>query len=317
MRRTSSASASAARAMSFMLGAALDARLGDPPNGAHPVAWLGRLVRLLEGAAPDRDRARRWYGIAAAAALPLLAVSIARTLVQASAALPAGKVAAPAGLLALACSQRTLLHRAEEVADALEAGDLHAARQLVAWHLVSRDISALDTSGVAAAAIASVAENLSDGVVAPWLAFAVGGAPAAWAYRAVNTLDAMWGYRDGRYATLGYGAARLDDLANLAPARLTALCIALAALPAGRSGAAWQTWRRDRRRTASPNAGHPMAAMAGALGVALGKEGAYLLGGGQRRPVAADLREAIVVARRAAALAQALIGAGIVARGLR
>src|SRR5690606_23633397 len=114
------------------------------------------------------------------------------------------------GLLALASSRRTLLARASEVADALERGDLEEARALTATHLVSRDTSMLDDSGVAAAVIESLAENLSDGVVASWFWFAVAGAPGAWAHRAANTLDAMWGYRGQPYEELGMPAARLD-----------------------------------------------------------------------------------------------------------
>jgi adenosylcobinamide-phosphate synthase len=170
---------------------------------------------------------------------------------------------------------------------------------------VSRETSTLGAGLVAAAAIESLAENLTDSALAPWLAYACLGASGAAAYRALNTLDSMVGYR-GRYEYLGKPAARADDLANLVPARLGALLIAAAA-PAGGGSArrAWRTARRDHRRTASPNAGWTMAAMAGALGVTLEKTGHYRLGDGPE-PGPDDLRRAQRVA--AAALA---LGAGV------
>ena len=150
-----------------------------------------------------------------------------------------------------------------------------------------------------------MAENSSDSIVAPLFFYAVGGVPGALAYRAVNTLDAMIGYR-GEYEWLGKAAARLDDVANLVPARLTAALLALAA-PLGRGSAlrALATWVRDRAHTASPNAGHPMAAMAAALGVVLEKRGAYCLGADLRTPEARDIGRAVRVKAGAAAFATA------------
>jgi adenosylcobinamide-phosphate synthase len=153
-----------------------------------------------------------------------------------------------------------------------------------------------------------VAENLSDGVLGPWLAYAALGLPGAVAYRAVNTLDSMWGYRTEAYVELGWAAARLDDLANLAPARLTALAIAVAAGALHEDGAgALEAWRCDAGVTESPNAGHPMAAMAGALGVRLTKRGTYTLGAGLREPGAEDIGRAIRLARGAAVGAAVMV----------
>ena len=192
----------------------------------------------------------------------------------------------------------SLFAHATEIADALDADDLDEARRLLAWHLVSRDTSALTASEVAGATVESVAENLSDGVVAPWCWFVLGGAPAAAAYRALNTLDGMWGYRTPRYAEFGWAAARGDDIANLLPARMTAAAVVVA------SGARWssalRTWGRDRGQTDSPNAGHPMSAMAGVLGVTLRKRGHYALNEGAREPGADDIRAAVRLADRAA-----------------
>ena len=187
------------------------------------------------------------------------------------------------------------------------------ARRLLGYHLVSRDTGDLDEAGVAAAAIESVAENLSDGVIAPALAYALGGLPAAMAYRAANTLDALWGYRDEEFEQLGKAAARLDDALNLLPARVSALAIVAAAAALRRPDVdawrAFEVWRADRGRTASPNAGHPMAAMAGALGVRLEKRGDYVLGDGLRPPVAADIERANAVAGAGARL----VGTGLLA----
>jgi adenosylcobinamide-phosphate synthase len=158
--------------------------------------------------------------------------------------------------------------------------------------LVSRDTAALDAPLLAAAAIESLAENASDSVVAPLLAYALAGLPGACAYRAVNTLDAMVGYR-GRYEYLGKVPARLDDLLNIAPARLTGLLIvAAAALCGADARQAWRAMWRDHATTDSPNAGYPMAAIAGALGVRLEKAGHYCLNAGGRAPTAEDVRRA-------------------------
>ena len=176
---------------------------------------------------------------------------------------------------------RRLGEATEGVETALRAGDLETARIRAGRDLVSRPTGDLAADEVASAAIESASENLVDSIAAPILAYAVGGLPAAWTYRAVNTADAMWGYRDARYERFGKAAARLDDLANLVPARLGAAVLAAGAALVGENGAgaARVAWAQH-RRTASPNAGWPMAAMAGALDVGLAKRGAYRLGEG-------------------------------------
>jgi adenosylcobinamide-phosphate synthase len=185
-----------------------------------------------------------------------------------------------------------------EVQAALERGDLAEARRLLGWHLVSRPTADLRADEVAGAAIESLAENLSDSLVAPALALLAGGLPGIAVYRLSNTADAMWGYRNERYEHLGKTAARLDDALNLLPARLTAALIAAAAqIVCGRGMIAWQIARRDAGRTASPNAGWPMAAMAGALDTTLTKRGHYTLGSGSRLPDAAMIGEARRIAR--------------------
>jgi adenosylcobinamide-phosphate synthase len=183
---------------------------------------------------------------------------------------------------------------------ALTHGDLAEARRLLGWHLVSRPTADLRADEVAAAAIESLAENLSDSVLAPLLAYLVGGLPGMAAYRLVNTADAMWGYRSPRYEELGKAAARLDDLLNLLPSRLTALLLTLSAgLAGGNAANALHIALRDHGRTTSPNAGWPMAAMAGALDTTLSKRDHYTLGDGARTPDAALIAEARRIARGA------------------
>lgn len=199
--------------------------------------------------------------------------------------------------LALACllSVRGLVGAAREVARELARGDLTAARRAVGYHLVSRPTADLDEGHVASAAVESAAENLADSVVAPALFFLAGGLAGAAVYRVVNTADAMFGYRVGPLEYFGKVAARLDDLLNLIPARLAGLSLVVgAALVGESSGRALTALWRDRRRTASPNAGWTMAAMAGALGVTLEKPGVYRLGTGAL-PGAADVERALKV----------------------
>ncbi len=199
--------------------------------------------------------------------------------------------------LALTCllSLRGLAGAAREVAGELGRGDLVAARRAVGYHLVSRPTEELDEGHVASATIESVAENLTDSLVAPALWFLAGGLAGAAVYRVINTADAMFGYRVGPLEYFGKVAARLDDLLNLIPARLAGLSVVAAAALAGESaGGAFAALRRDRRRTASPNAGWTMSAMAGALGVLLEKPGAYRLGAGNL-PVFRDIERSLRV----------------------
>jgi len=178
--------------------------------------------------------------------------------------------------LKLTLSLRGLDRAARDVQSALEAGNLPEARRLLSWHLVSRDTSQLDETKVSAAAIESVAENASDGIIAPLFFFALGGLPAAFAYRFINTADSMLGYHDQEREWLGKVPARLDDLLNFIPARLAGLFIVLAAPFCGASlSQAWKIMWRDSGQTASPNAGIPEAAIAGALGVKLGGPSTY------------------------------------------
>jgi adenosylcobinamide-phosphate synthase len=216
-------------------------------------------------------------------------------------------------------AQRSLYDHVKAVADALDVGGLSAGRQAVS-HIVGRRTSALDEAGVARAAIESLAENFSDGVVAPafWLAVAglIGGA----LYKTINTADSMIGHHTPRFESFGWASARLDDLVNLPASRLAALWIVLAALIGGVTPgrAALQTVRRDAPRHRSPNAGWPEAAMAGALGLKLAGPRVYgealvddaFMGDGRRDANVADIRRALQLYRRAAILQFASLAAG-------
>lgn len=213
--------------------------------------------------------------------------------------------------LALTCllSLRGLVDAARDVARMLSRGDIVAARRAVGYHLVSRPTAALDEGQVASATVESVAENLTDALVAPALCYLAAGLAGAAVYRAINTADAMFGYRDGPLEYFGKVAARLDDILNLLPARLAGMSVAVGAALAGASASgALAALLRDRGRTASPNAGWTMSAMAGALGVTLEKPGAYRLGAGAPAG-AGDIERSLRVLYAAVAVSLAALGA--------
>ncbi|HSE06894.1 MAG TPA: adenosylcobinamide-phosphate synthase CbiB [Methylomirabilota bacterium] len=304
------------------LAVGLDLLVGDSPNRWHPVAWIGRLITFARERAPRSPEDLALYGtflILIVAGLAAGAALVAQALLG---ELP-GAVGplAQAWLLKCAFSLAGLFAAAEVVRGHLIAGDLPGARQQVARHLVGRDTSELDAGAVGSAAVESLAENLTDSLVAPvcfYVAGALlggvpGGMALAWAYRAVNTADAMIGYRQDELEFLGRATARTDDVANYVPARLAASALVVGAWLARQSaaGAARTLWR-DGARTESPNAGRTMAAMAGALGVTLEKRGHYRLGAGPP-PDPAAIDRAMRVLRWAAALclgAAALVLAG-------
>ena len=293
----------------LVLALVLDELFGDPPNRWHPVAWMGTAIAAARRYAPRRGRILPLaYGGVLVVGGATVAAAVGRRLERLLAHRPAPvRWLATAGLLKMVIGLRGLGRAATEIQTALEEHDLPLARRLLAWHLVSRDTSTLTDPQVAAATVESVAENISDGVIGPLLYFTLAGLPGALAYRWVNTCDSMLGYRDPEHEWLGKASARLDDLLNLLPARLTAVLIILAARPAGGDTPnAWRIWRWDAGATVSPNAGHPMSAMAGALDIELEKVGHYCLGAGQRPPQATDIGRAVRLMRWAA-----LLGAGL------
>ena len=223
-------------------------------------------------------------------------------VVVAASALGVAGLALEAAALKSTLALRGLVRAAREVAAPLASRDLDGARASLGHHLVSRRTVTLSASQVASGAIESVAENLTDSFVAPLLFYLTFGLPGALAYRALNTADTMLGYHDGPLEYFGKLAARLDDLANLVPAPVAGLAIVAAAGP--RSRAAWSVMARDHIHTASPNAGWPMSATAGALHVRLEKPNHYRLGH-DRPPDATDIERSIHLIARAAAVALA------------
>jgi adenosylcobinamide-phosphate synthase len=299
--------------MVVALGA--DVLLGEPPARLHPTVamgrWIGALRARATGAPPLEALAMGAVGLAAGAAIT---AGVALAAEQLAGTLPRTTRPCVRGLaLKPTLSLRALLAAGHAVERALARGHLRRARWLLGRHLVSRDTRTLAASEVAGATIESLAENLSDGLLAPLVYERLGGLAGAYVYRFVNTADAMIGYRTPELEYLGKAAARADDLLNLFPARLTALAICAAAR-AGRGSfaRAMACAVRDAHRTPSPNAGWPMAAMAGALGCRLTKRSGgallYALNPGGRAPRVADIARA----RRIVAAAAA-IGVGVIA----
>ena len=285
----------------------------------HPVTWIGRLIAWADSALNRSDRsfgARKAAGLLALAVF-VLAAGAAGLLVQVAFGAGIG-ILATALVASSLIAQRSLASHVEAVADALERDGLEGGRKAVSM-IVGRDPENLDEAGVSRAAIESLSENFSDGVVAPAFWLAVAGLPGAAVYKAVNTADSMIGHRTPRHEAFGWASARLDDLINLPASRLTALLIACAAwsLRDADARASWRAVRRDARKHRSPNAGWPEAAMAGALGLALAGARSYggvlvedaVMGeGGRREASAADIRRALRIYLRADALLIALVG---------
>ena len=304
-------------ALLTLLALLFEAMLGYPERVSraigHPVMWMGALVAALDRGL-NREGMPRWrrkLAGAAAILVLILAAGVVAYLVQ------HWLLLLPLGMIPLAVlgstllAQRSLHAHVERVALALEDEGIASARARVS-EIVGRDTTSLDEAGVARAAIESLAENFSDGVVAPAVWMAIAGLPGAAVYKAINTADSMIGHRTPRHEAFGWAAARLDDLVNLPASRLSALLLVAAAALDGRAAAAaaWRTVRRDAARHRSPNAGYPEAAMAGALGLALAGPRVYggievgdaLMGDGRREATAADIRKALALYRRADAM---------------
>ena len=281
------------RALAALLALLIDAWLGDPPSRFHPVAWMGGWTAVMRKRAPHGSASASFLCGAAVIGGGACLLGLGGGWITGHLRRWRFGWLVEGAILSQLLAWRGLMRAGEAVAQPLAEGKLEEARRQLGWHLVSRDVSQLDESLIAAATIGSLAENCSDSVVAPLFWYGVGGLPAAAVYRFLNTADALIGYRDAEREWLGKAAARADDLANLVPSRLTALLIvAAAALAGGSSVGAWRIWRRDAGQTDSPNAGQPMSAAAGALGVVLEKVGKYRLGDGLARPAADDIGRA-------------------------
>lgn len=258
------------------LAVIFDLVFADPRNWPHPVVWIGGLISRLE------DELRQRFPNEFLAGLLLVIVVLGVTgfcsiLALELAGQIAGWLSALLGLwLAASCLALRGLHQeSKTVIEALEEGDIPGARQALSM-IVGRETAQLNEEQILRATIETVAENTSDGVIAPLFYLCLGGATAGLLYKAANTLDSMVGYKNERYLRFGQVAARLDDLLNWIPARLTGLLLVCAARVDGQnSSGAWQVMLRDAKRHASPNAGWPEAAAAGALGIQLGGGATY------------------------------------------
>jgi adenosylcobinamide-phosphate synthase len=254
----------------------LDLLLGDPEGWPHPIRWMGSAIERFEPEFRKLSVNPIWSGTLFAVSLTtgtfLLAWGV---LLAAWAFHPAAGIAGEVVMLYYCISVRSLEKAALKVYAALRETGLARGRAAVAM-IVGRETAGLDESEVARAAVETVAENLVDGVISPLFYALLGGAPLALAFKMTNTLDSMIGYKNDRYRYFGRAAARIDDVANYIPARLSVLLIAAAAQIISKMGRpALRTGFRDGRRHTSPNAGFPEAAFAGALGVRLGGPGTY------------------------------------------
>lgn len=266
--------------LAIAVGFCLDLILADPAWMPHPVVWMGRFInaaeKILRKMFPKTPAGERAAGVMLVFAL----LSVTGFISFGAVAL-AGKISPylSFALQALWCWQvlalKGLKQEAMAVYKKLEENDLPAARTAVA-RIVGRDTQSLSEEGVTKAAVETVAENFSDGVLAPLLYLFLGGAPLALMYKAVNTMDSMVGYKNERYRFFGWAAAKLDDIANFIPSRIAALLwIAASALAGQNAKNAFRIWRRDRRNHASPNSAQTEAACAGALGVQLAGPASY------------------------------------------
>ena len=267
-------------ALGLVLGVALDSDLGDPRRG-HPVAGFGQVAGWVERAAWAPSRVR---GTAYASGLVGGSAALGLGLQAATRTRPVLRVAATATSTWAVLGGASLRREGARIGADLVSGDLEAARRHLPA-LVGRDPSALDAAEIGRAVVESVAENTADAVVAPLVWGAVLGIPGLLAYRAANTLDAMVGHHSERYERFGWASARLDDVLNLAPARLTGLlAVVCAPLVGGSTARSWRVLRRDGAAHPSPNAGRCEAAFAGALGIRLGGRNVYA-GRVEDRPV--------------------------------
>lgn len=261
----------------LILGAvALDVLLGDPRWLYHPVVGIGRFIGWGEGILRQSAVSEKIAGIILLIVTVGTAAGLAWLLLWSASRFHPLAGDGVALFLSYTClAARSLYDESKLVANALTAGDLMAARTFLA-RIVGRDTDQLDEPEIWRALVETVAENSSDGVIAPLLCLMIGGPVLGIAYKAVNTLDSMVGYKNEKYQDLGWASARFDDLVNWLPARLTGFFMVLVAPLFGLSmGGAWRIMRRDGRNHASPNSGFPEAAAAGALGVMIGGTNRY------------------------------------------
>ena len=275
-------------AIPIVLGFLFDCIIGDPYNIPHPIKLIGRLIAAYEKAVRKHFKNLRLGGTLLA--LSVIAVSTALPLALLLVSYRIHILLGAAAESVLCCymlAARCLCKESMKVCKAAKAGDTEEARKAVSM-IVGRDTAVLDRDGIIRAAVETVAENTSDGVTAPLFYMGLGGAVGAFFYKSVNTMDSMIGYRDEKYADIGRFAAKLDDVLNCIPSRLTALLMSAAAPVVGLDGRnALRIWRRDRRKHASPNSAQTESACAGALHVRLAGD-AWYFGKLHKKPYIGD-----------------------------
>ena len=273
-------------------GFVLDAIFGDPAWLPHPVVYMGKAISALEkvlrARLPETPEGELWGGRILAFCLPVSTLALTSLVCMGAAALhPLLGLAVQMFWCGQALAAKGLVQESMNVYRELTKPDLPAARIAVS-RIVGRDTEALTAEGVTKAAVETVAENASDGVIAPLFYMLLGGAPLALTYKAINTMDSMVGYKNTQYLYFGRAAAKLDDVANFLPSRIAALLwIAAAALTGNDARNAWRIWRRDRRNHASPNSAQTESACAGALNVQLAGP-AYYFGEYYPKPTIGD-----------------------------
>ena len=256
--------------LALLIGFCLDLLLGDPHWAPHPVRAIGALIagleKLLRRLLPKSPSGELAGGVALVLLTLAIPTGLTVLLLWACNLVSPWLALAVESLLSYQLlATKSLAAESRKVYDALKTGDLDKARYAVSM-IVGRDTASLDEAGVARAAVETVAENASDGVIAPLIFLAIGGAPLGMFYKAANTMDSMVGYKNDKYLYFGRAAARFDDILNFFPARIAGVLMCLGSTAAGYDGKnAWRVFKRDRKKHKSPNSAHTEAACAGAL----------------------------------------------------
>ena len=309
-----------AMSLQLVMALAVDRLIGDPRWPGHPVVLIGNLIAWLEKALrreTDGAARKKWCGALLVVTVLALVYGVTAILLYGLALVHPGiSWCAGALLLAFAISPRSLAEAGQEIRDLMRQDNLEQARVKVGW-IVGRDTENLSTGEVSRATVETVAENTSDGVIAPLFYAMIGGAPLAMTYKMVNTMDSMLGYLNEKYRDIGYFPAKTDDAWNVVPARLTGVLMLLGSLFRFDVKNGWRVMRRDRRNHKSPNCGYPESAAAGLLGVRLGGENVYFgervwkptIGDATRPLERADIARAVEIMFRAGIVGMALYAA--------
>ncbi|OPY25367.1 MAG: cobalamin biosynthesis protein [Methanocella sp. PtaU1.Bin125] len=298
----------------FLLAVVIDLFFGEPAPAFHPVVWIGRLIALLDRLAPGRLKYAYGFFMAFTTIAATVAAGCGLSWLSYRAS-PLLGLLVTAYLIKSTFSLSFLWRISRDIYDDLRVGRLDAARAKLPA-LVGRDVSRLDAGQMTSCVTESLGESYVDGIVSPLLYFILLGLPGALAYRAINTLDSMVGYKDAKHLQTGFASAKIDDLANYVPARLSILLVALVSPVTGSPALAVKTALRDGRKPPSINSGYPMAAFAGALGIRMEKLKYYVLGAGLRPCAPDDIPRAIRLNRAASALLIAIVVAIMLFIGL-